>query len=204
MKQPKMSYKIKTSGIRRGQGLGRESFNHLINRAKYETEKEGKLKKVNELDSEGSDYSVGVIVPSTKNGDEPISKKEFVSRVTETKKEMSNLFGGTTSIEQVGSYTLSNGSLIEEKGIAVVSNTDKEKFEGNKDKILDYAKNKGKNWTQESMGVTIETPKNPSKSLLLCMLIRAGLLTNVKFEKSAPILYFSDRGGCGSANLSAS
>lgn len=178
MKQPSMNYKgLSTKKISSREKMYIEKeFNtgsFESDKKKYLEEKE-KLKKsiadykkskVNELDTEGSNHSVGIIVPSTKNGNEAISKKEFVERVADTKKEMSNLFGGTTSIEQVGSYTLANGSLVEEKGVAVVSNTDKEKFEENKHKILGYAKSKGKEWTQESMGVTKETPKHPSKSL---------------------------------------
>lgn len=40
MKQPKMNYKISSKGSRKSQGLKRESFNHLINHAKYEVNKD--------------------------------------------------------------------------------------------------------------------------------------------------------------------
>lgn len=143
MKQPKMNY------------------TGLSNKKSFVKENKPKHK----FDSDGLNYSVGIIVPSTKNGNESISKKEFNERVSTTKREMSNIFGGTTSIEQVGSYTLEGGQLVEEKGVAVVSNTNGKTFEKNKDTILKYAKDKGKKWTQESMGVTIETPKRPSKTL---------------------------------------
>lgn len=123
------------------------------------------LFKQNELDKRGSDYSVGIIVPSTKHGNQAISNKEFSKRVADTEKEFSGLFGGTTNLEQVGSYALENGKLVEEKGVAVVSNTDKKNFKKNRDEILDYARAKGKQWTQESIGVTVETPQHPAKSL---------------------------------------
>jgi hypothetical protein len=132
----------------------------------FEKQKFEEARKVAEaeVDSEGSDYSLSVIVPSTYNINEKISRKEYNSRVRETKKEMDGLFFGSTSINEVGSY-VKDGKVINEDGVMVSSNTDKEGFEKNKKQVVDFAFDKGVKWKQDSMAVAVETPQQPSKAL---------------------------------------
>jgi hypothetical protein len=132
---------------------------------KYNKQQQEYSQRKSALDEQGNDYSIGIIIPSTKNGNEKISNKEFISCVNEAKAEMSKKYGGTTSIDEVGSYVLEDGKLVEEKGVIVTSSTNKEKFDAHKDDMLKYAQTKGRKWTQESMAVTVETPQRPSKSL---------------------------------------
>lgn len=132
----------------------------------FEKEKFEAARKVAEaeVDSVGSNYSISVIVPSTYNLNEKISKKEYNKRIRETKKEMDDLFFGSTSINEVGSY-VKDGKVINEKGVMVSSNTNKEGFEKNKKQVVDYAFEKGVKWKQDSMAVAVETPQQPSKDL---------------------------------------
>ena len=87
-------------------------------------------------------------------------------RIKNTKRAMNKLFKGTTTIRSVGSFTSSKGKIINEKIAIVTSHTNKSKFTKGKKELGAFIKSKKKAWKQESVGVTIETPKHPSKTFI--------------------------------------
>jgi len=99
----------------------------------------------------------GIIVPSTKNTDKPISNKEFQKRVTETRQFLSNTNGGFTSVRAVGGFTDEKGNLVKEDVVVVESFSTKDNFVKNRPKVRKFLRRKGKEWKQESMGYEHET-----------------------------------------------
>lgn len=69
----------------------------------------------------GLKESVILYVPSTINENEPINNAEYVKQI-ET--ELSNLFGGATSYDAIGSWVNNEGELIREHVTKVQSFTD--------------------------------------------------------------------------------
>lgn len=72
---------------------------------------------------------VKIYVPSTYNVDQKIDNKKFVEGI---ESGLSNLFGGSTTIEGNGAYTSENGFLITEKiniVYAFCENLDNEKID---------------------------------------------------------------------------
>jgi hypothetical protein len=92
-------------------------------------------------------YQFGIIVPST-DYDKKISSYEFTNRIKGTKKFLSQLFGGSTSIKEVGSYVSDKGSLIDENGTMVESSMTLEQYKSNIKKVEAYIKKKQKDWKQ--------------------------------------------------------
>lgn len=107
-------------------------------------------KKSNELS-----YNFGIIVPST-NYDKKISKTEFNNRIKGTKKFLSQMFGGTSSVNEVGSYVSDDGKLIDEEGVLVSTYMNLSQYRNNKNKIESYIKKKQKDWKQERIGFYFE------------------------------------------------
>lgn len=107
----------------------------------------------------GSDFALPVqtvtIVPST-NYDKAISAYEFNRRVEDTRRFLSNTFGGYTSVRSVGGYVAKGGALITENASAVTSYATVESFKKNKGKWLSWCRNKKKEWKQENIGVIVE------------------------------------------------
>lgn len=97
-----------------------------------------------------------VIVPSTSNKDEKITRADFQSRINETRKFLSKKNGGYTSVRGSGGYVSKEGKLIEEPVAIVESFATKEAFEKSKKDVEYFLKRKGRAWGQESMGYELE------------------------------------------------
>ena len=108
-----------------------------------------------EKESNELKYQIGIIVPST-NFDKKISNVQFQNRIKGTKKFFSQLFGGTSSIKEIGSYLSDNKVLINEQGVLVESSMTLEQYKKNKTKIEKYIKQKRKDWNQERIGFWFE------------------------------------------------
>ena len=113
--------------------------------------------------SYGLNYSASILVPSTKR-DKNVSDSQFKKRIKETKNFLNNSFGGTTTIRSVGSFTDQNGAIVNEKIAVVTSHTDKFGYGKGNQKVKSFLVKKRKEWNQESMGYTFESPQRPSKS----------------------------------------
>lgn len=95
------------------------------------------------------------IVPSTINGNQPISNAQFRKRVEETKNVVRKLFGGSTSVKGYGEYLL-KGKHIPEKVMIVTSFSKKKDFLDSKSKWIKWIRKKREDWKQDSIGVGIE------------------------------------------------
>lgn len=100
-------------------------------------------------------YQFGIIVPST-DYDKKISTSQFQNRLKGTKKFLSQTFGGTSSVKEIGSYVSDSGKLIDENGVLVESSMTLQQYQQNKIKIEKYIKQKQKDWCQERIGFYFE------------------------------------------------
>lgn len=101
------------------------------------------------------EYQFGIVVPST-DYDKKISNSQFQNRIKGTKKFLSQLFGGTSSTKEIGSYLSDNGNVIDENGVMVESSMTLQQYKRNKNKIEQYIKKKKKDWKQERIGYYFE------------------------------------------------
>lgn len=136
-------------GKNKGQGykniLPQDSFIHELNR-----------RGIKKKDIFMLPIQTAIIVPSTTDKDKFISKRDFNKRLRNTRTEMSDLFGGYTSVESVGEFTDKDGNKIPEPNNTVIAYTNKETFQDKKDEFSEFIKKKKKEWKQESIGVIIE------------------------------------------------
>jgi hypothetical protein len=93
-----------------------------------------------------------VYVPSTKDKNKKISKKEYQERLSEVKKYLSDKFGGYTKIKGTGGYHDSDKGLIQEKVGVVYSYAEKPKFRRHKGALINQIGKWRKKWGQDSMG----------------------------------------------------
>lgn len=96
------------------------------------------------------------LVPSTKRKNERISQTEMTNRVRMTRKFLSNLFGGYTSVRSTGGYISKNGRLIKERVVAVTAFSQKLGFIQKKQRWFQWIRKKKKEWGQEAIGIIIE------------------------------------------------
>ena len=96
------------------------------------------------------------LVPSTTKLSKKISRSAFQRRVAETRRFLSKLFGGYTSVRTTGGYVSAANRLIRENVVAVVAYAERSTYRKNKAKWLKWIKIKKKQWGQESMGIIIE------------------------------------------------
>jgi hypothetical protein len=98
-----------------------------------------------------------VMVPSTTHRNRPIAKSSMDNRIRDTKKVLSQLFGGYTSVRgQGGYYSKETGKLISEAVVEVSAFAEKERFRKYKARWLAWVQHQAKAWGQESMGIIIE------------------------------------------------
>lgn len=96
-----------------------------------------------------------VYVPSTKF-DKKVPDKEFRKRIAETRKKLSELFGGYTSIKAIGGFISDKKGLIKEDVIVVISFAENKSFLKNRTKLKNWLIKKKKDWKQESIGFEFE------------------------------------------------
>ena len=97
----------------------------------------------------------GTLVPSTLF-DKTVSPAVFRKRINETRRILSQLFGGYTSVNATGGFVSKNKRLIREKVAMVVAYANQTDFRKNKSKWLKWVRAKKKEWKQESIGIIIE------------------------------------------------
>jgi hypothetical protein len=97
-----------------------------------------------------------VYVPSTKDVDKVISVDEMDKRVNEVKEYVASRFGGYSSADKLGGFVDSNGKLVNEDVVQVVSFSTKEAFESNKEELVEQLSKWGKEWGQEAIGFEFE------------------------------------------------
>jgi hypothetical protein len=90
-------------------------------------------------------------VPSTTDINKKLSAKQFRERIETVDKELTQMFGGQTTLKGTGGYIAKDGKFIPE-GVAIVETSmTSQQYNENKDKINNYLKNKREEWGQESI-----------------------------------------------------
>lgn len=102
---------------------------------------------------------VSIIVPSTKNNNQPIDEPgtdtNFQNRVTQEKNYFDDLIGGDTTIQEVGSYLL-DGEVIKEPGAIVQVSMTRADYNKFKNKIAAHAIQRKNDWQQNQIAVIVE------------------------------------------------
>jgi hypothetical protein len=94
-----------------------------------------------------------VIVPSTKQGDKPISKSAFNKRINKVREYLSKNYGGYTSVSARGGYYSEKKKKVIKEPVTIVTSFSTNKaFRKNKPKLFQKIAKWGKSWGQESMG----------------------------------------------------
>jgi hypothetical protein len=99
---------------------------------------------------------MAVYVPSTKDKNVGVTKKEMDERVLEVKSFLAELFGGFNSVKVEGGFESSDKGLIEEDAVRVVAFASQEGFEPKFEKLVSKIKSWCKEWSQESIGLEFE------------------------------------------------
>jgi len=97
---------------------------------------------------------VSVIVPSTKK-DKSITDKEYEKRIKDEQKWFNDRFGGSTTIEETGSYNM-GGKVIKEKGVIVESSMSVKTYEKKKHIIEKHFRTKRNKWKQDTVLIKVE------------------------------------------------
>ena len=100
-------------------------------------------------------YQLKIYVPSTVI-DTPISQSEHKTRINNTERFLSSLFGGYTSAEVTGGYYSQDDGLISEPVVVVSSWATPENYQKHKGKIERFIKTKQNEWGQEAIGFEFE------------------------------------------------
>lgn len=100
-------------------------------------------------------YQIKIYVPSTVI-DTPISQEKHESRVKNTQRFLSSLFGGYTSAEVTGGYYSNDDGLISEPVVVVSSWATPDNYQQHKDKIERFIIAKQQDWGQEAIGFEFE------------------------------------------------
>ena len=99
-------------------------------------------------------YQIKIYVPSTVI-DTPISQEQHETRINNTERFLSSLFGGYTSAEVTGGY-YSNDGLISEPVVVVSSWATPANYQQHKEKIESFIIAKQQEWGQEAIGFEFE------------------------------------------------
>lgn len=95
-------------------------------------------------------------IPITGENQNEISDSEFRERILSAEKYLAGIFGGFSTVEMSGGYTLVNGKLVEEKVAKIIVFTTDESLTKHQDELKKWLLKKGKQWNQESMGFEVE------------------------------------------------
>ena len=97
-----------------------------------------------------------VYVPSTKDVDKVITKREMNERVNEVKEYLGRTFGGFSASDVQGGFVASDGELVNEDIIKVVSFAQKDDYEKHKEQLVNKITEWAEKWGQEAIGLEYE------------------------------------------------
>lgn len=143
----------------------RESLERYEKLEPYKTTEKGKPgpKPTKSLGTTKRSIKVSFYVPSTRDGDKPISDQEFSNRITETESFMRKAFSGTTSVHGEGTFTDKHGKPVKEQVAIVETSIDPSDYRKYKAQLVSYAKHKKQEWGQESIAVEMEDTQHHRK-----------------------------------------
>jgi len=110
-------------------------------------------------------YHLTVFVPSTKGRDKPITEEKFRKRIDKTRDILNKKMGGTTKVTGEGSFKLKSGRTIKEPVAKVETYAKRRNYLRYDQDVKKFLKKKKKQWKQESIGVTFESPERPSEEM---------------------------------------
>jgi archaellum component FlaF (FlaF/FlaG flagellin family) len=99
---------------------------------------------------------MAVYVPSTKDANKTIPKKEFEERINIVREYLASLFGGFSSSDIIGGYVFNSNELITENISKVIAFATKDSFNKNKSKLIKQIAKWAKEWSQEAIGFELE------------------------------------------------
>ena len=97
-----------------------------------------------------------IYVPSTQDVDKVVSKSEMTQRVNEVKNYLGKTFGGFSASDVQGGFVASDGNIVNENIIKVVSFAQKEDYENNKEELVKKITEWAEKWGQEAIGLEYE------------------------------------------------
>jgi hypothetical protein len=102
------------------------------------------------------DHKIVFYVPSTKDKGTKIATSAFNTRTEGVAGILSDYFGGATIQESQGFYKTNQGQIIVENVKLVISYCSKDDLSKHSQAVLQLALDKCKEWTQESIGLSID------------------------------------------------
>ena len=104
---------------------------------------------------------VAIYVPSTKEKNVIVSRREFEKRIDEVEKFLAQIFGGFSAVKVEGGFESSDKGLVQEDAVRVVAFASKENehgttFDKSFQELIEHVKNWCTDWSQESIGVEFE------------------------------------------------
>lgn len=93
-----------------------------------------------------------VLVPSTSG----TRRVGIEARVAETQRFLTKLFGGTTRVNAVGTYTGKGGTVVKERISEVEIYTTPEGWEEQREALLGWLRSKKRAWNQEELAIKYE------------------------------------------------
>jgi hypothetical protein len=107
-----------------------------------------------------ADVKTSIVVPSTKNKTEPITRKEYEERVDEIHAWYARHFGGYSSIDERGGYVIqegpNKGRIAKEKVDEVIGYTNKDDWAKNREAFKRLVHEERRKWGQESVTATFQ------------------------------------------------
>lgn len=98
---------------------------------------------------------IKIYVPSTNANDEKISEEAFRRRIRNTQREFTDRFGGSTTVEGVGTWMNDNTMVREDVAVVSIHMTP-EDWEEKKEMIFEWVKKKQEKWGQDAVSLEHE------------------------------------------------
>ena len=98
---------------------------------------------------------MAIVVPSTKEFNKQITKKEMVNRVRSVRNFLTENFGGSTRVKGIGSYS-GKGGVVDENVVVVEAFADNPVWNKSKSSVSKFLRQKAREWSQESLGYQLE------------------------------------------------
>lgn len=102
-------------------------------------------------------HEITFLVPSTAEKSNKITKTAFNKRADTIAKILSDTFGGATITDAQGLYFTQDGEKIGEQVKQVTAYADNEAYIKNHDSMIELARKCAKNWSQESIGLKLDS-----------------------------------------------
>ena len=97
-----------------------------------------------------------IYIPATGSNQKEVSDSQFKERIESAEKQLAKLFGGFSTVEVSGGYTLIDGKIVKEKVAKIIVFTTSDTLGKHQAQLKNWLLKKGDQWNQESMGLEVE------------------------------------------------